>query len=143
MRTTIWLFIAVAMAGCDDPAQTSFAAAAEQDRGQHQEEAVTLYVSTAQQHPDTRHGKLAKVRAEVLLLELGAQGKERVRPVELGGLNQAVKLRSELVVIAEPAVCSRGDGEPGRNLETENVADLSEVGHLRSDDAAVGAADVA
>jgi len=59
--------------GCGDPARRAFGEAAQADQGQRQLEAATKYMDVARANAATRYGKLAKARAEVLLLEIGAQ----------------------------------------------------------------------
>lgn len=66
----ILLLLAIA---CSDAAQGDFDSAAELDRQQKQSEAVEAYIKAHQASPDSHYGKLAKARAEVLLLEIGAQ----------------------------------------------------------------------
>jgi len=72
--TLLLMFVPpVLILACSDAAKGGFEAAAEEDRRQNQAEAVDLYLEANKAAPDSRFGKLALARAEVLLLELGAQ----------------------------------------------------------------------
>jgi len=61
------------MVACGDSGRGGFDTAAELERGQKQGKAVAAYLDAHSQAPDSRFGKLARARAEILLLELGAQ----------------------------------------------------------------------
>lgn len=61
------------LVACSDPARSDFEAAAEIDQNQQQLEAATKYLEVHAKAPNSEYGKLAKARAEILLLELGAQ----------------------------------------------------------------------
>lgn len=69
---SLLLFI-LAVVACGDAAQGDFEVAAELDQQAKQLEAVDAYFKAHKTAPDSHHGKLAYARAEVLLLELGAQ----------------------------------------------------------------------
>ncbi len=77
----VWLYRILIVIGllpplavaCGDAARGAFDEAAALDRGQQQLEAATKYMKVHSDSSSSRYGKLARARAEVLLLELGAQ----------------------------------------------------------------------
>lgn len=69
----LWAFALLVVAACGDPAKAPFQTAAEQDRQQHAVKAVELYLAANKAAPDSRYGKMALARAEVLLIDVGAQ----------------------------------------------------------------------
>ncbi len=72
----LWALAVVAvfaLAACGDAAKGPFEAAAALDRQQQASKAVGLYLEAHETAPETRYGKLALARAEVLLVEVGAQ----------------------------------------------------------------------
>jgi hypothetical protein len=80
MRVSTYYFTAVIIGlllslliACGDPARAAFEEAARIDQQQQQLDAATKYLAAHEKSPSTEYGQLAKVRAEILLLELGAQ----------------------------------------------------------------------
>lgn len=64
---------ALLVGACAGPAESEFAAAAALDNVNKKSEAVERYLKAWEAQPDDQWGKLAKARAEVLLLHLGSQ----------------------------------------------------------------------
>lgn len=73
MGAFLLLLLLYLVVACSDAAQGNFESAAELDQQAKQLDAVDAYFKAHKTAPDSHHGKLAYARAEVLLLELGAQ----------------------------------------------------------------------
>jgi hypothetical protein len=77
--------VAPLSAGCGDAARGPFDEAAALDRARDHQRAVEQYMKVHADAPESRYGKLARARAEVVLLQVGAQALQEERWSELDG----------------------------------------------------------
>jgi len=89
-------FAAALLAACAEPGENEFSAAALLDSKNKKSDAVAQYLKAFKAAPNAHFGELAKARAEVLLLQLGAQHLETKQWSELEKVaNQLIEIDAE------------------------------------------------